>query len=142
MNKVYKENCFDEDISIKLDYKQKIKEDIIFGKSPIYSEEDGGLLRIQTRDINVQNISVLPILFENEQDFIFVNDFIQDIFGRFHFGGKFTNKGLEKIFECMINVSYSFFKNNGGKSYSYGGYLFNIIDLSYTFEKGLFKDED
>ncbi len=141
MNEVYKENCFDENTSIKLDYKQKIKEDIIFGKSPIYSEEDGGLLRIQTRDISVQNISVLPILFEYEHDFIHVTDFIKNIFEEFHFEDKFTNKGLEKIFECMINVSYSLFKNNGGESYHYGGYSFNIIDLNYDFEKGLFKDE-
>ncbi len=142
MNEVYAENCFEENNSIKLEYKNKIKEDIIFGKSPTFSEEDGGQLRIQTRDISVQNISILPAFFEYCGELIFVEDFIHNIYENHNYDNKFTNKGLEKIFECMINVSYSFFKRNSGESFSFGGYTFNVIDLNYKFDIGLFNDEN
>lgn len=142
MNKVYDKNSFEEDSNVKADYREKIKEDIIFGKSPSYSEEEGGLLRIQTRRIEVQNISTLPNCFYYEGDCISAQDFLNNIYSNYNFKGKFTKEGLNKIFECMINVSTNFFRTNNGFCYSIGENFFNIVDMSYDFERGLFKDDE
>ena len=142
INEVYDDNCFLEDNSIKLNYKEIISEDIIFGKSPSFSEEDNcGQLRIQTRDISSSSISVLPNFFIFEDDFIGAVDFIEKVYNKHNIDEKFTNTGLNIIFENMISVSYTFYRMNNGYSYTKSGYNFNIIDLYYTFELGLSEDD-
>lgn len=141
MNKVYDVSCFEEDNNIKLRFEKIIKEDLIFGKPPSYNEEDGGQLRIQTRIIDIQNISVLPLFFNYGNDeFVNIETFIREIYKKYNFKGKFTQEGINKISECMINVSYSFFCFNNGQSISIGGCYFNIIDLFYNFEEGLYEE--
>lgn len=141
INEVYQNNCFDEDNSVKLNFKEIIKEDLIFGKSPTFNEEDDGQLRIQTRDIEIQNIAVLPRNFYFKNEFMDVEDVITAIYDDNNFEDKFTYEGFNMISECMINVSYKFFKSKGGTTISFGGYLFNIIDLDYFFDVGLYEDE-
>lgn len=142
INEVYDESCFKEDISVKNHFKDVIREDLIFGKPPSFNEEDGGQLRIQTRKIDVQNISVLPLFFYyNGEEFLNVEFFIMNMYKKFNFEGKFTQEGLNKISECMINVSYKFFRTNNGQTISFGSYYFNIIDLCYNFEEGLYEDD-
>ncbi len=140
MNKVYDENSFEEDSNIKQRFNDIITEDLIFGKLPSYSEEDGGQLRIQTRKIDVQNISVLPNTFYFEGNFMIVDDFIDSIYENYNFDGNFTQEGLNKIFECMINVSSKYFFKNKRNSIKIGGKIFNIVKADYTFEEGLFED--
>ena len=142
MNEVYGENCFNEDNSIKRRFKEKINEDLIFGKTPVYSEENGGQLRIQTRDISVQNISVLPSCFVYDEDYISACDFIKEVYKYNNFNDKFTQEGLNKIVECMINVSYNLFLKYSAGQYKIGENSFNIINLCYNFDKGLFEEEN
>lgn len=141
INKVYDENSFEILSNVKLNYKEKIKEDLIFGKSPSYNEEEGCQLRIQTRTIDVQNITVLPINFFYKNEFFYIGDFIKQTFDKHNNKCKFTQEGINKISECMINVSYTFFKINNGQSFQFKNNTFNIIDLFYNFEEGLFKKD-
>ena len=140
INDVYDESCFNEDISVKNHFKDVIREDLIFGKSPIFSEEDGGQLRIRTRDISVESISVLPSCFLYEGEYISAGEFIKQIYENNNYNDKFTQKGLSKIFECMVNISYSLFRKFNGEMFSYGGTSFNIVDLYYNFDVGLFEE--
>ncbi len=142
MNEVYEKNCFNEDNSIKRRFKEKINEDLIFGKTPVYSEENRGQLRIQTRDISVQNISVLPLCFVNDDGYISACDFIKEVYKYNNFNDKFTQIGLNKIVECMINVSYNLFLKYSAGQYKIGEHSFNIINLCYNFDKGLFEEEN
>ena len=142
INQVYDNNSFIENNMLKLHFKEIITEDLIFGKSPTFSEENGGQLRIQTRDINVQNISVLPINFGFKEDYISTRDFIKNIYDLNNFNEKFTQEGINKISECMLNVSYNLYLKYISESFNYGGYTFNIINLCYNFEKGLFEEEN
>lgn len=141
MNEVYDEDSFLEDSFNKKMLERKIKEDLIFGQSPSYSEEEGGQLRLQTRKIDVQNISVLPSCFMHGDDSILVEDFLEEIYKKHNFKGNFTQDGLNKIFECMINVSSKFYFSNNGKILSKYNRMFHVVDMEYTFEKGLFKDD-
>ncbi|WP_298525251.1 CRISPR-associated helicase Cas3', partial [uncultured Methanobrevibacter sp.] len=141
INEVYDENCFKEDIIVKNHFKDIIREDIIFGKSPVYSEEEGGQLRIRTRDISVENISVLPFCFSYNGEYVLATEFIKQIFNNHNYNDKFTSEGLNKILECTINVTYKLFKKFSGKNFFYGGTSFNIIDLCYNFEEGLYEED-
>lgn len=138
INEVYQDDCFNDDNSVKLNFKEIITEDLIFGKSPTFNEENGGQLRVQTRDINIQNIAVLPRNFYFENKFMDVEEVIAIIYNDNNFDEKFTLNGFNMLSECMINVSYKFFKSNGGTSISVGGYFLNIIDLDYSFDMGLY----
>lgn len=136
MNKVYQENKFEDTNNeiIKRMYEDKIREDLIFGKKPTYSEEDGGQLRIQTRNIEVHKIQVLPQKFEYNKKIITATDFIDKIYRRYNYEDKLTKKGLLKIVECMINITY----NNNITKYNKGEENFNIITNSYDFQQGLY----
>lgn len=140
INEVYGNDSFLEDNTVKLMFKDKIKEDIIFGKSPSYSEEEGGQLRIQTRQIDVQNVSVLPNCLLYGENTISTEDFLRKIYETHNYKGNFTQEGLNIIFEHMINVSSKLFFSNDGKIVNEGNRMFHIIDMNYTFEKGLYKD--
>lgn len=142
MDKVYDKNSFEDDNYIKINYKNKIREDLIFGVSPSFSEENDGQLRIQTRNINIPSIPVLPNCFLYDDKFILADDFIINIYDKYDYNGKFTQEGLNKILECLINVSSKSYFSNNGRSLVIGNYAFNIIDLFYTFEKGLYDDEE
>lgn len=142
INKVYTSDCFKEDESIKLSFENKISEDIIFGKSPSCSNEDDGQLRLQTRKINVQSIPVLPYLINYNGKFICTNDFIKKIYNKFNYNGKLTQLGLNKILECMINVSVNLYYANKFDTIQIDDNIFNVIDMNYNFDKGLFKDDD
>ena len=142
INQVYDTNSFIENNTLKLHFKKIITEDLIFGKSPIFSEENGGQLRIQTRDINVQNISVLPINFVFKEGYVSATDYIKNIYELNNFNEKFTHDGLNKISESMLNVSYNLYLKYISESFNHGGYTFNIINLCYNFEKGLFEEEN
>ena len=41
----------------------------------------------------------------------------------------------------MINVSSKFYFSNNGKILSKYNRMFHVVDMEYTFEKGLFKDD-
>ncbi len=140
INEVYGNDSFLEDNTVKLMFKDKIKEDIIFGKSPSYSEEEGGQLRIQTRQIDVQNVSVLPNCLLYGENTISTEDFLRKIYETHNYKENFTQEGLNIIFEHMINVSSKLFFSNDGKIVNEGNRMFHIIDMNYTFEKGLYKD--
>lgn len=142
ISKVYDEYSFSDNEIVKRHFKDIITQYFIFGKSPVFSEENGGQLRIRTRDINVQNISVLPINFLFDEDYISAEDYIKQVFDSNNFKNKFTQEGLNKISECMLNVSYKLYCKFISKSFNCGGHRFNIIDLCYNFEKGLFEEEN
>lgn len=141
MNEVYDKNSFNDDESIKMHFKEIITEDLIFGKSPTFSEEDNGQLRIRTRDINVQSISVLPICFIYNDEYISAIDFLEMVYKKNNFNEKISQNGLNKIMECMISVSNNFFKSNSGQIFTFKDSTFNIINLCYNFDKGLFEEE-
>lgn len=142
MNEVYDEDSFFEDSTVKLSFESKIKEDIIFGKSPSYSEEEDGQLRIQTRQIDVQNVSVLPNCLLYGRNTISTEDFLRKIYEIHSYKENFTQEGLNIIFEHMINVSSKLFFSHAGRIVKEGNRMFPIIDMDYTFEKGLYKDEE
>ncbi|WP_305513808.1 hypothetical protein [Methanobrevibacter sp. V14] len=141
MNDVYNDN-YEEFNDVKSRFKEIIEEDLIFGKSPSFNEEDGAQLRIQTRTIDVQNIAVLPSMFIYDNEVVSAIEFIKNIYNKFNNNGKFTQRGLNKISECMINISYTFFSSNNGQSFSFADYYFNIIDLCYNFEEGLYENDN
>lgn len=142
INKVYSSDCFKEDEVTKLSYKNKIVEDIIFGKSPSSSNEDDGQLRLQTRKIDVQSIPVLPYIIDYNKEQISASDFIKKIYIEHNYNGNISQIGLNKIFECMVNVSANLYFSNKDESIQIGNNIFNVVDMNYTFEKGLFKEEN
>lgn len=139
INDVYDGN-YREDYSefIKLKFKKIIREDLIFGEYPTYSEEDGGQQRIETRNIEVNTVSVLPKYFEYNEDYVSANDFVDIIYKNYNFKDKFTQEGLVIIMEHLISVSINFYHMNNPRGIEIGGKYFRVIDLDYTFEKGLF----
>lgn len=142
MNEVYDNRSFLEDDSVKLNFKSKIKEDLIFGKSPSYSEEEGGQLRIQTRQIDIQTISALPNNFCYEKNYISSEDFLKKIYETHNYKDNLTQEGLNIVFECMVNISSNLYFANNGRIVRIGNKMFNIVDMDYTFEKGLYKDDE
>lgn len=142
IDEVYAENCFKEDNMVKMDFKNKIQEDLIFGKSPTFSEENGGELRLKTRDINIQNFSVLPLIVNYNEEHINVIDFIKKVYQNYNYNGKFTNEGINIISGYLINIASNLYYSNKKDLFSLGGHTFYIVDMVYTFEKGLFKDDD
>lgn len=143
INDVYDGN-YREDYSefIKLKFKKIIREDLIFGEYPTYSEEDGGQQRIETRNIEVNTVSVLPKYFEYNEDYVSANDFVDIIYKNYNFKDKFTQEGLVIIMEHLISVSINFYHMNNPRGIEIGGKYFRVIDLDYTFEKGLFNDDE
>lgn len=142
INKVYSSNCFKDDDTTKLSYKNKIVEDIIFGKSPSSSNEDEGQLRLQTRKIDVQSIPVLPYIIYYNGEQIAACDFIKKIYNKHNYNGNISQKGLNEILKYMINVSASLYFSNKEESIQIKNNIFNVVDMNYNFEKGLFKEED
>ena len=142
IDEVYAENCFKEDNMVKMDFKNKIQEDLIFGKSPTFSEENGGELRLKTRDINIQNFSVLPSIVNYNDEYINVIDFIKKVYQNYNYEGKFTNEGMNIISGYLINIASNLYYSNKKDLFSLGGHTFYIVDMDYTFEKGLFKDDE
>lgn len=143
INKVYNSDSFDkENENTKLIFKDKIREDLIFGKNPVFSEENKGELRIQTRNMNIRSIAVLPSCFYYETDYISVRDVITKIYNKNNYKDKFTSGGLSEIMRYMVNVTSKFYYNNKEESVYLGGYCFKIVKLNYTFEKGLYDDDN
>lgn len=143
INAVYGGNYRDDySESIKLKFKNIIKEDLIFGGYPTYSEEDGGQQRIETRDIEVNTVSVLPKYFEYDDNYVSADDFLDIIYKNYNFEDKFTQEGLVIIMEHLISVSINFYYMNNPSGIEIGGKYFRVIDLDYTFEKGLFNDDE
>jgi len=70
------------------------------------SEEEGGQLRIQTRNIKMNSFAVLPQQFEYENDYIQAEDFIRKIYGdsRFSKRGKLNFEGINEITKHMIKI--------------------------------------
>lgn len=145
MNKVYDSDYFSKENNLmkifKREYYEKIKEDLIFGAKPGLNED--GQLRIKTRNIEMTNLSVLPNSFYYEEEYISAEDFINLIYSRYSYENELSQKGLIEIMNHMINVPSTFFHSNKLKEvYGLDEKVFNIIDLDYTFEKGLFKNEE
>lgn len=44
--------------------------------------------------------------------------------------------------EHLISVSINFYHMNNPRGIEIGGKYFRVIDLDYTFEKGLFNDDE
>lgn len=146
MNEVYNFDNLDsldkDNENKKIDFKKIIIEDLIFGKRPSFSEEKGGQLRIQTRDINMPSTLVLPSAFHYNDIYISAEDFINNIYENHNYEGNLTSEGLSEIMNHMVNISYEFYvKNKKIEVYGSDDNKFKIIDLDYTFERGLFKDE-
>lgn len=141
MDKVYDKNSFSEDSNVFNEYKEKIVEDLIFGKSPSFSEESDKPLRIQTRDINVKNFLVLPQIICYNGEEIFVRDFLKKICCNYNFKGKLTQKGMLIINKYMININSQYYHTIKGKPYHYDNYFFKIVNKNYNFEKGLCEED-
>lgn len=143
MDKVYENNSQDDNVQTnKRLFEEIIKDDIIFGGYPFFSEENGGQQRFLTRKIETINFSVLPKYFEYNDNYICVNEFLQKILENNNFEGKLNSEGLNEISKYMINVSNKFYFKNKSKSLICGESCFKIVDLDYNFDEGLFKDEE
>jgi CRISPR-associated endonuclease/helicase Cas3 len=140
MNKVYDENSFSEDSNVIHEFKDKITEDLIFGKSSSFSEEDNGQLRIQTRDINAQNYTVLPQIICYD-DYISTEDFLNTIHEKHNYDGEFTPKGISLINEYMITISSNSYNKIKSKTYEFDSYYFKTVDKNYNFKEGLIDTE-
>ena len=146
MNDVYNENSFDEEVLDKMDrdklnFEDKIREDLIFGKNPLNHEEENGQTRIQTREINSQSIVVLPIIFNYNDNDVSAYDFVNFIFENNNFKDNSTRKGFNEIMNYMISVSNKFYHLNKADSITIMNKTIKVIDMRYSFERGLFDDE-
>lgn len=129
---------FDADISFWSAY----VEDLIFGKSPTKNEEEGGQLRITTRNIKINTFDVLPQQFVYNGEYIQAEDFINKIFLNPSFSekDKLTFKGINEISKYMLNLSSKqyYIKNNGEDHYiELFKKFIKVVDAEYSFEEGL-----
>lgn len=146
MNEVYNENSIDEQIlnkmnMDKLNFEEKIKEDLIFGKNPLNSEEENGQTRIQTREINSQSVVVLPIVFKYNGTDISAYEFVDFIFKDNNFKDTLTTKGFNEIVNHMVSVSNNVYHLNKADSIILSNKTIKVINQEYSFERGLFDDE-
>ena len=97
---------------------------------------------MQTRKIDVQSIPVLPYIIYYNGEQIAACDFIKKIYNKHNYNGNISQKGLNEILKYMINVSASLYFSNKEESIQIKNNIFNVVDMNYNFEKGLFKEED
>lgn len=146
MNRVYKnENLFSE-FNANISFWEAYKEDLIFGKRPVKNEEDGGQLRIRTRNIEGTVFDVLPQQFEYKNDYIQAEDFIEYLYknSKFSRKGELNFEGINEITKHMVKISpKQYYKLNNGKDRHFEAYkLIKIVCAEYNFENGLVDFED
>jgi len=108
MNRAYQNQAFFEGFNSNISFWTPFKEDLIFGKGPVKSEDDGGQLRIITRLIDRVKYPVLPFDFVCNGKVVSVEEFFEQIFSNEHFlskEGSLNFRGLNEISKYMINVS-------------------------------------
>jgi len=146
MNRIYKnENLFSE-FNANTSFWEAYKEDLIFGKRPVESEEEGGQLRIRTRNIEGAVFDVLPQQFEYDNNYIQAEDFISKIYKNYRFSkkGKLNFEGINEITKHMVKISpRQYYSINNGEDRRIESYkLIKVVDAEYTFEKGLINFEN
>lgn len=146
MDNVYKNEKMFSEFNADISFWDAYVEDLIFGKSPKKSEEEGGQLRIQTRNIKMNSFAVLPQQFEYENDYIQAEDFIRKIYGdsRFSKRGKLNFEGINEITKHMIKIPIKqYYKINSNKDRYFEAYkIIKIACAEYDFEKGLVNLDD
>jgi len=146
MDRVYKNENLFSDFNANTSFWEAYKEDLIFGKRPVKNEEDGGQLRIRTRNIEGAVFDVLPQQFEYEYDYIQAEDFINRIYkdSKFSRKGNLNFEGINEITKHMVKISpRQYYKMNNGKDRHFEAYrLIKIVCAEYNFEKGLIDLED
>jgi CRISPR-associated endonuclease/helicase Cas3 len=141
MDQVYKNEEMFADFNPNTSFWKAYIEDLIFGKKPVRNEEEGGQMRIQTRNINHITYDVLPQQFEYEDYFIQAEDFIKKIYGNYRFlrkDGNLNFEGINKISKYMVKVSNKLYFSHKSKSINLKDeMIIKIIDAEYTFKTGL-----
>ncbi|KAF5050594.1 hypothetical protein DSECCO2_427880 [anaerobic digester metagenome] len=146
MDNVYTNEKMFSEFNADISFWGAYVEDLIFGKRPNKSEEEGGQLRIQTRNIGMNTFDVLPEQFEYKDGHIQAQDFIKKICSNPQFAknNELNFNGINEISKYLIKVSNKFyFANEGNKN----GLKIKMgkmeryvkeINLEYDFEKGLY----
>ncbi len=146
MNCVYKNENMFSDFNANTNFWEAYKEDLIFGKRPVRNEEEGGQLRIRTRNIEGAIFNVLPQQFEYDNEYVQAEDFIRKIYknSRFSKKGKLSFEGINEITKHMVKISpRQYYKINNGKDRYFEAYkLIKIVCAEYSFENGLIDFED
>ena len=108
INNVYQNQAIFEGFDSNNAFWKQFKEDLIFGKEPFKSEEEGGQLRIITRLIDRVKYSVLPLDFVYNNEIVSVEEFFEKIFSNKKFlsnDGSLNFRGFNEISKYMINIS-------------------------------------
>lgn len=146
MDRVYKNKNLFSEFNANAHFWEVYKEDLIFGKRPVRNEEDGGQLRIRTRNIEGAVFAVLPQKFEYDDNHIQAEDFIKKIYKNSRFSKKdeLNFEGINEITKHMVKISpKQYYKLNNGKDKYFEAYKFiKIVCAEYDFENGLIDFED
>lgn len=146
MDNVYTNEKMFSEFNADISFWDAYIEDLIFGKTPGKSEEEGGQLRIQTRNIGMNTFDVLPEQFEYDGGHVQAQDFLKKICSnpRFVKNGELNFRGINEISKYLIKVPIKFYYGNEndsnrlkiriGKNKRY----LKEINLEYNFEKGLY----
>jgi len=141
MNQVYKNEKMFSEFNANVSFWGAYIEDLIFGKRPVKNEEEGGQMRIKTRNIEVPMYDVLPQQFEFNDYCIQVEDFIKKIYGNHRFlkkDGNLNFEGINEISKYMIKVSSKLYFSRKSKSIKLRDErIIKIIDAEYSFNEGL-----
>lgn len=141
MDYVYKNEKMFSDFNPHAKFWKYYIEDLIFGKKPGRNEEEGGQMRIQTRNIEQIMYDVLPQQFEFGDYCIQAKDFIKKIYGNYRFlrkDGNLNFEGINEISKYMIKVSSKLYFSFKSKSISLRDErIIKIIDAEYSFKEGL-----
>ena len=141
MDKVYQNEEMFSEFNSDISFWNAYKEDLIFGKKPTRNEEEGGHLRVRTRNIEVSSYDVLPQQFEYNDYCIQAEDFIKKISQNPRFlkkDGDLNFEGINEISKYMIKVSSKLYFSFKAKSIKLKDErIIKVFDAEYTFEKGL-----
>ena len=142
MNEVYNEESFSKDgKNVKDEFKEIIKEDLIFG-GKTYNEKDNKGLRIETRDFKYSTINVIPALVTYENDKIYSGDLIKKIYSENNYDNELTIKGIQLISDYLIKVPLYYYQKNKTEEIDIGKFKIHVINDDYSFERGLFHDDE
>ena len=141
MDEVYKNKKMFSGFNAYTSFWDAYTEDLIFGKPPSRDEEKGGQLRINTRNIKIDSVDVLPQQFLYNNEYIQAEDFIIKIHQDSDFSRKckLTFDGINEITKHMLKLSSKqYYIKNKGKSHYIESYKFiKVVDAEYNFEEGL-----
>ena len=141
MDQVYKNEKMFSEFNPNSSFWNAYIEDLIFGKRPVRNEEEGGQMRIQTRNIEVPMYDVLPQQFECDDHCIQAGDLIKKIYRNHRFlkkDGNLNFEGINEISKYMIKVSSKLYFSFKSKSLSLRDErIIKTIDAEYSFNNGV-----